>query len=125
MTMRDDLSLKFAALAHPVRRAMLEHLARGSATVGELAGPFGISAPAVSSHLKVLEEAGFVDRTVEAQHRRVSLRHAALAETETWISELRSFWGQGYDRLEARLLEIRKQLGRPGAGRTRPETGEG
>lgn len=112
--MRDDLSLKFAALAHPVRRAMLEHLAQGSTTVGELGEPFGISAPAVSNHLKVLEDAGLIERAVEAQHRRVSLRRTALAETETWLSELRSFWGQGYDRLEARLIEIRKQLGRSG-----------
>lgn len=77
--------------------------------------PFGISAPAVSNHLKVLEEAGFVERTVEAQHRRVSLRRTALAETETWLGELRTFWGQGFDRLEARLLDIRRQLRRPGA----------
>ena len=111
--MQDDLSAKFLALGHPVRREILKTLSHGSATVGELAEPHNMSAPAISNHLKVLESAGLVERTVEAQHRRVSLRADELAEVEAWVNELRRFWGQGFDRLEERLLSIRKQLGRP------------
>lgn len=111
--MQDDLSAKFLALGHPVRREILKTLSHGSATVGELAEPHDMSAPAISNHLKVLESAGLVERTVEAQHRRVSLRAEELAEVEAWVNELRRFWGQGFDRLEERLLSIRKQLGRP------------
>ena len=101
--MRDELSAKFAALGHPVRREILRQLAEGSRTVGVLAEPHGMSGPAISSHLKVLEEAGLIDRTVEAQHRRVSLRVEELVEVETWIAELKTFWGRSFDRLENRL----------------------
>ena len=101
--MRDELSAKFAALGHPVRREILRQLAGGSLTVGVLAEPHGMSGPAISSHLKVLEDAGLIARTIEAQHRRVSLRVEELVEIETWIAELRTFWGRSFDRLENRL----------------------
>ncbi len=103
--MKDELSAKFAALGHPVRREILRQLADGSRTVGVLAAPHGMSGPAISSHLKVLEEAGLIDRVVEAQHRRVSLRVEELVEIETWIAELKTFWGRSFDRLENRLTE--------------------
>lgn len=110
--MQDDLSAKFAALGHPVRREMLKALSQGSATVGELAEPHKMSAPAISNHLKVLEAAGLIERTVEAQHRRVSLCMNQFSELETWVSELRGTSGRGFDRLEERLMSIRKRLGR-------------
>ena len=100
----DLLSQTFSALADPTRRAIILRLAEGAATVGELAKPFDISGPAVSRHLKVLEDAELIERRVDARWRVCSLRRDRLAEAERWINETRLFWERGFDRLEA-LLE--------------------
>ena len=99
----DPLSQTFSALADPTRRAIMARLATGAATVGELAGPFDMSLPAVSRHLKVLTEAGLIERQTEAQWRRCSLRAEGLRGASDWIDEYRRFWEQQFDRLEAFL----------------------
>ena len=99
----DLLSQTFAALADPTRRAIVLRLAEGDATVGQLAKPFAISGPAISRHLKVLEEAQLIERRVDARCRVCSLRRDRLAEAERWINETRQFWERGFDRLEALL----------------------
>jgi|SRR5271165_1920617 len=99
----DLLSQTFSALADPTRRAIVLRLAEGDATVGELAKPFDISGPAISRHLKVLEEAELIERRVDARWRVCSLRRDRLAEAERWINETRLFWERGFDRLEALL----------------------
>jgi DNA-binding transcriptional ArsR family regulator len=109
----DLLSPTFAALADPTRRAIVLRLAEGDATVGELAKPFSISGPAISRHLKVLEEAQLVERRVDARFRVCSLRRNRLAEAERWINETRRFWENGFDRLEA-LLQAQDPTKRKG-----------
>jgi DNA-binding transcriptional ArsR family regulator len=99
----DLLSQTFSALADPTRRAIVLRLAAGEATVSELAKPFAISGPAISRHLKVLEEAELIERRVDARWRVCSLRRDRLAEAERWINETRLFWERGFDRLEALL----------------------
>lgn len=98
-----NLDHTFAALADPTRRAIVARLAGGSATVQELAAPFEISLPAVSRHLKVLESAGLIQRNVEAQWRRCSLRPEALAGAANWIEATRRFWEERFDALEQYL----------------------
>ncbi len=100
----DRLSQTFSALADPTRRAIVLRLAEGDTTVGELAKPFAISGPAVSRHLRILEDARLIERRVDARWRVCSLRRDRLAEAERWINETRLFWERGFDRLEA-LLE--------------------
>ena len=99
----DMLSQTFSALADPTRRAILARLADGDATVGELAEPFEMSLPAVSRHLKVLTEAGLIERSTEAQWRRCSLRGEGLRAAADWIEFYRRFWESQFDRLEAFL----------------------
>jgi DNA-binding transcriptional ArsR family regulator len=99
----DGLSRTFSALADPTRRAILARLATGAATVGELAEPFDMSLPAVSRHLKVLTEAGLIERSTEAQWRRCSLRGEGMREAADWIEYYRRFWEQQFDRLDAFL----------------------
>jgi len=99
----DQLSTTFTALADPTRRAILARLAQGSATVGELAEPFAISGPAVSRHLKVLEQAKLIRREVEAQKRRCHLRHETLKQAAEWIEMYRQFWNVRLDSLESYL----------------------
>jgi DNA-binding transcriptional ArsR family regulator len=103
----DQLSETFAALADPTRRAILERLSSGEATVTELARPFPISLQAVSKHLRVLERAGLVERTRSAQLRPSRLRAAPLQEVDEWLQGYRSFWTSGFDRLEHRLRSSR------------------
>ncbi len=100
----DSIGNTFAALADPTRRAIVARLARGEATVGELAAPFPISLPAISRHLRVLEDARLIERRVDAQWRRCRLRPEALREAARWIDDYRAFWEQGLARL-ATLLE--------------------
>src|ERR1700759_3970689 len=96
----DELSLVFAALADPTRRAILERLALGEATVNELAEPFEMSQQAVSKHLKVLERAGLVSRSRAAQSRPCELRAAELDDAVDWMSRHRRIWAEHYDRLD-------------------------
>ena len=104
----DQLSSTFAALADPTRRAMLERLARGEATVNELAEPFPITLQAVSKHLKVLERAGLVARARRAQLRPSRLEGEALREAADWLARYRAFWEGSFDRLEQHLDRLRK-----------------
>ncbi len=97
--MDDTLSLTFAALADPTRRAMLERLAQGPATVNELAEPFTISLPAVSKHLKVLEHAGLIERGREAQYRPAQLKAEPLKDAVDWLENYRQNWEENFDRL--------------------------
>jgi DNA-binding transcriptional ArsR family regulator len=112
MTNMDALTQTFSALADPTRRAIIARLAAGEATVGELAKPFDISGPAISRHIKVLEEARLIERKVLARWRVCSLRRDPLAEAQDWIGEMREFWETGFDRLEA-LLEAENSKPKP------------
>jgi DNA-binding transcriptional ArsR family regulator len=102
-TSADRLSVTFAALADPTRRAILQRLAEGDATVGELAAPLPISVQAVSKHLGVLERAGLITRTRSAQLRPSRLRAAPLKDAADWLADYQRFWDAGFDRLEERL----------------------
>jgi DNA-binding transcriptional ArsR family regulator len=99
----DELSSTFTALADPTRRAILERLADGEASVNELAEPFPISVQAVSKHLKVLERAGLITRGRSAQLRPARLDGAPLKEAADWLQTYRRFWHGSFQRLEKRL----------------------
>jgi DNA-binding transcriptional ArsR family regulator len=101
----DQLSATFAALSDPTRRAILERLAEGEATVRELAAPFPISGQAVSKHLRVLEDAGLIERRRAAQQRPSRLRGAPLGDATRWLDEYRRFWDASFDRLDERLRD--------------------
>ncbi len=103
---RDPLSLVFAALADPTRRAILTRLRAGPATVAELGDPFRISGPAVSKHLRVLERAGLVSRERVAQSRPAHLRAAPMREVAAWTAEFRAFWEERFDRLDDYLARM-------------------
>jgi len=105
----DALSQTFAALADPTRRAILERLSRGEATVNELAEPFDMTLAAVSKHLRVLEHAGLVTRSREAQYRPAQLDARPLAAASGWISDYARFWEQNADAMEA-YLDVLQQL---------------
>lgn len=100
---QDKLTRTFTALSDPTRRAILAKLSRGEATVKELAKPFDISAPAITKHLKVLENAGLISRGREAQWRPCRIEAEALKEASDWIGEYRKFWEASFDRLDAYL----------------------
>jgi DNA-binding transcriptional ArsR family regulator len=102
----DSLSLTFAALADPTRRAILARLAAGPATVKELSAPFEMSGPAVSKHLRVLENAGLVARGREAQWRPRRLEAAPLKEVADWADGYRRFWDETYERLDDYLRQL-------------------
>src|SRR5579862_3774700 len=102
----DHLSATFAALADPTRRAILARLASGEAPVTELAKPFAMSMPAISKHLKVLERAGLIARSREAQWRPCRIEAGRLKEVADWVEEYRHFWEQSFDRLDDYLKEI-------------------
>jgi DNA-binding transcriptional ArsR family regulator len=104
----DPLTLTFSALADPTRRAILQRLAHGEASVSELTEPFNISMPAISRHLKVLEQAGLVARTRNAQWRPVQLNAAPLAEVAGWVERYRRHWQGEFDRMDAYLAELQK-----------------
>ncbi|MFC8799165.1 ArsR/SmtB family transcription factor [Promicromonospora sp. NPDC057138] len=101
----DTLSVTFAALADPTRRAMLARLRQGETTVTQLAEPFAMSLPAVSRHLKVLERAGLVSKGRDAQWRPCRLDAAPLREVDEWVKGYRAFFEERYDRLAAQLAE--------------------
>lgn len=103
--MDESLNKVFAALADPTRRAILARLATGEATVTELAAPFGISQPAVSKHLKVLEVAGLVSWSKTAQARPRRINAGELKVARDWIDQFRHFWPDSFDRLDAYLKD--------------------
>lgn len=105
----DRLSLIFAALADPTRRAILVRLSEGDATVSELAEPFTISLPAISRHLKVLENAGLISRSKNAQWRSSSLEAEPLREATEWMERYRVFWDVNLDRLDAHLKKLQHE----------------
>lgn len=107
MTATDALSLTFAALADPTRRAILVKLAQGPATVGEVAEPFAMSAPAISQHLKVLERAGLVTRTAQAQWRTLSMQAEPLDAASAWVEQQRRDWNLRLDALDAHLQTMK------------------
>ncbi len=102
----DQLSVTFAALADPTRRAILAQLTQGEASVGELAQPFAISLPAISKHLKVLERAGLITRSREAQWRPCRLEADPLKDAAGWIDQYRQFWEESLDRLDDYLTRL-------------------
>jgi DNA-binding transcriptional ArsR family regulator len=103
---QDPLSVTFAALADPTRRAILARLAQGEASVTELAAPFDLSQPAISKHLRVLERAGLIERRRHAQWRPRRLRAGPLRDVATWIGQYRPHWEERFERLDAFLQEI-------------------
>jgi DNA-binding transcriptional ArsR family regulator len=105
----DSLSTTFAALADPTRRAILAKLATGEASVTELAEPFAMSLPAVSKHLKVLERAGLIARSREAQSRPCQIEARPLKDAADWIEHYRQFWSESFDRLDEYLDELKKR----------------
>lgn len=106
--MQDSLSQTFAALADPTRRAILEQLSLGECNVSDLAKPFlkEMSLPAVTKHLKVLEKAGLITKSREAQYRPCKLKGEGLKEAADWMEEYRAFWEASFDRLEAYLKTV-------------------
>ncbi|GAA2608882.1 metalloregulator ArsR/SmtB family transcription factor [Dactylosporangium fulvum] len=105
----DRLSTTFAALADPTRRAILARLTQGEATVKELSAPFDMSGPAISKHLRVLENAGLISRGREAQWRPCRLEAAPLKEVAEFTDEYRRFWDESYARLDAYLQLLQDQ----------------
>lgn len=105
----DPLSATFAALADPTRRAILARLAQGETSVSELAEPFAMSLPAVSKHLKVLERAGLIIRSREAQWRPARLEPAPLQDAAQWLDQYRRLWEGRFDRLDDYLKEIQQE----------------
>ena len=103
----DSLSLTFAALADPTRRAILARLAAGETSVTELAKPFKISLPGISKHLKVLERAGLIARGRDAQWRPCRLKAEPLEEVAVWVEPFKSFWEGHFDRLDEYLRELK------------------
>ncbi len=106
MTPSERLDATFTALADPTRRAILARLASGEASVNELAAPFDMSQPAISKHLKVLERAGLISMSLDAQRRPRRLEAKPLAEANAWLERYREFWEQNYLRLDALLDEL-------------------
>jgi DNA-binding transcriptional ArsR family regulator len=122
----DQLGATFAALADPTRRAIVARLASGEATVNELAAPFELSLPTISKHLKVLRQAGLVERGRQAQWRPCRLRPEPLRDVATWVAQYRDFLSQSFDRLDEYLrdLQANQTPARPDQGNPNPE-GEG
>jgi DNA-binding transcriptional ArsR family regulator len=108
----DQLSIVFGALADPTRRAILARLTEGDATVAQLTAPFSMSQPAVSRHLKVLEQAGLISRHRQATARLSHLEAAPLREVTAWLVSYQDYWDQSFERLDALLVSLqRAQVG--------------
>ena len=105
--LHDHLSTTFAALADPTRRAILARLASGETSVTELAAPFEMTTPAVTKHLKVLERAGLITRSRQAQWRPCQLNATPLHEVADFVERYRQFWEQSFDRLDAYLQTMK------------------
>jgi DNA-binding transcriptional ArsR family regulator len=117
----DRLSLIFSALADPTRRAILARLAEGEATVNQLAEPFDISLPAISRHLKVLETAGLITRSRNAQWRSSKLEAAPLREAAEYMDRYRRFWDASFSRLDAHLRKIQQDPKNQESGNEHPK----
>ena len=117
MQMSANLDATFAALADPTRRAILARLAEGEATVTELVRPFDMSQPAISRHLKVLEQAGLISGGRDAQRRPRRLEAAPLAQANAWLERYREFWEQSFEKLDILLDEMKREQPRKGAKR--------
>ena len=115
-----QLDATFAALADPTRRAILARLAKGEASVVDLAGPFAISQPAISKHLKVLERAGLISRGRDAQRRPRRLEARPLRDATQWLENYRQFWEVQFQRLDALLLDL--QTNERKTNQKKPET---
>jgi DNA-binding transcriptional ArsR family regulator len=113
----DQLSVTLAAIADPTRRAILDRLESGEASVSELARPFEMSLPAISKHLKVLEQAGLIVRGREAQWRPCRLAASPLKDVSDWVERYRSHWEQSFDRLDEYLQRLQKKEKRHGRKR--------
>jgi DNA-binding transcriptional ArsR family regulator len=107
--MVEQLDLTFAALADPTRRAILARLAKGDASVTELAKPFDVSQPAISKHLKVLERAKLISRGRDAQRRPRRLEAKPLEEATAWLEKYRQFWERSFERLDGLLEELKRE----------------
>ena len=107
--MNDSISATFSALADPTRRAILARLALGETSVTELAEPFEMSMPAVSKHLRVLENAGLITRGRKAQWRPCKLKAEPLKQAAGWLEEYRQFWEQSFDRLDEYLHRLQAE----------------
>lgn len=105
----DQLSATFAALADPTRRAILARLATGELSVKELAEPFAMTPPAITKHLKVLEGAGLISRSRQAQWRPCRLEGEPLKDVAEWVERYRKFWDESFDRLEDYLQELQSK----------------
>jgi DNA-binding transcriptional ArsR family regulator len=114
--MRDTLSRTFAALADPTRRAMLARLSKGDANVSDLAKPFlkAMSLPAITKHLKVLEKAGLITKTREAQFRPCKLKSDPMKEVADWLEQYRAFWEESFDRLDEYLKKVTSKTSEKG-----------
>src|SRR5258705_5612532 len=104
----DPLSLTFGAPADPTRRAILARLTKGEASVTELAKPFDMTLPAISKHLKVLERAGLISRSRDAQWRPCRLKAQRLEEAADWVERYRVYWERSFDRLDEHLLVLQR-----------------
>lgn len=113
----DPLSQIFSALADPTRRQILDRLASGAVSAGELGKPFAMSAPAISRHLKVLEKAGLIERKVEAQWRRCSINPAGLQQADNWVSQYREFWEERFSALDDYLKDTQNKRNKSDAKR--------
>ena len=113
----EQLDRVFAALADPTRRAILARLAEGEATVNELVAPFDLRQPTISKHLKVLEKAGLVTRSRDAQYRPVRLDPTPLASAAAWLGDYRRFWEESLDRLDDYVKELQRKEERHGKAR--------
>ncbi|HIA54770.1 MAG TPA: ArsR family transcriptional regulator [Candidatus Melainabacteria bacterium] len=109
MSSHDQLSTTFAALADPTRRAILARLSAGETSVTDLAEPFDMSLPAITKHLKVLERAGLISRSRDAQWRPCRLEAKPLEAAADWVEQYRKFWEDSMDRLEEYLTELQKR----------------
>jgi len=111
--MTASLDATFSALSDPTRRAILARLAKGEATVNELAAPFKLSQPAISKHLKVLEKAGLISRGRDAQRRPCRIEARPLAEANAWLEEYRKIWEANFERLDTLLDELKARKKNP------------
>jgi DNA-binding transcriptional ArsR family regulator len=120
----DQLSVTFAALADPTRRAILSRLALGEASVTELAKPFDLSLPGISKHLKVLQRAGLITQGRNAQWRPCRLEPARLKEASEWVGEYRRFWDESFQRLDEILQEMIQKENREDVDKRREDRAE-